>query len=126
MDMIPHEKGMVRMKKSVKTVSIVLGNKQVKTTVAIGDIPGVVCNNQGNQVLPVKMTNIALVPDCTFNLFSISKRLKQGWLLGGDVNALELISPDSTHQIKFNKKLSTPNGSLFACTSSAHKKKLQM
>ena len=71
MDMTPHAKGMVGMKKSAKTVSIVMGNKQVENSVAIGDIPGVVCNNQGNQVLPVKMTNIALVPDCAFNLFSI-------------------------------------------------------
>ena len=93
-DMTPHAKGMVGVKKSVETVSIVMGNKQVENSVAIGDIPGVVGDNQGNQVLPVKMTNIALVPDCALNLFSISKRLKQGWLLGGNANALELISPD--------------------------------
>ena len=79
MDMTPHAKGMVGRKKSAKTVSIVMGNKQVENSVAIGNIPGSVCNNQGNQVLPVKMTNVALVPDCAFNLFSISKRLKQGW-----------------------------------------------
>ena len=72
-DMAPHPKGMVGVKKSVKTVSIVMGNKQVENLVAIGNIPGVVCNNQGNQVLPIKMTNDALVPDCAFNLFSISK-----------------------------------------------------
>ena len=126
MDMTPHEKGMVGMKNSVKTVSIVMGNKQVKTSVAIGDIPGVVCNNQGNQVLPVKMTNIALVPDCTFNLFSFSKRLKQGWLLEGDANTLELISPDSTHQIKFNKNFQHQMVHCLLRTSSAHKKKLQM
>ena len=113
MGMTPNAKGMVGMKKTPKTVSIVMGNKQVKTLVAIGNIPGVVCNNQGNQVLPVKMTNIALVPDCAFNLFSISKRLKQGWLLGGNANALELISPSGKHQIKFNIKISMPNGMLF-------------
>ena len=71
MDMTPHAKSMVGVKKSVETVSIVMGNKQVENSVAIGDIPGVVCDNQGNQILPVKMTNIALVPDCAFNLFSI-------------------------------------------------------
>ena len=60
-----------------------MGNKQVKTSVAIRDIPGIIHDNQGDQILPVKMTNDALVPDCAFNLFSISKRLKQGWSLGG-------------------------------------------
>ena len=61
MDITPHAKVMVGMKKSVKTVSIVMGNKQVKNLVTIGDIPGIVCDNQGNQVLHVKMTNVALV-----------------------------------------------------------------
>ena len=82
MDMSQHANSMVGMKKTVKTASIVMGNKQVENSVAIGSLPGVVCDNQGNQVLAIKMTNIALVPDCTFNMFSISKRLKQGWLLG--------------------------------------------
>ena len=93
MDMTPNAKGMVGMMKSAKTVSIIMGNKQVKNSVAISDIAVVVCVNQGNQVLPVKMMNVTLVPDCSFNLFSISKRLKQGWSVGGDANALELISP---------------------------------
>ena len=68
MDMTPHAKGMVGVKKSVKTFSIVMGNNQVETSVAIGDIPAAVCDNQGNQVLPVKMTNVALVPEFAFNL----------------------------------------------------------
>ena len=72
MDMTPHAKVMVGMKKTVKTVIIVMGNKQVKNLVAISNIPGVVCNNQSNQVLPVKMTNIALVPDCAFNWFMVT------------------------------------------------------
>ena len=97
MDMTPHSKGMVGMKKSVKTVSIVMGNKQVKNSVAIIDIPGIACNNQGNQVLPVKMTNIALVPDYALHLSSISNRLKQGWSLRGDDDVLELISPNGHH-----------------------------
>ena len=114
MDMTLHAKSMVGMKKSEQTVSIVMGNKQVETSVAIGDIPGVVCDNQGYHVLSVKMTDVALVPDCTFNLFSISKRLKQGLSLAGDVNAMELISPDNTHQIKFDLKISMTYGTLIA------------
>ena len=83
-DMTPHALRMVGEQKPKEMVSVVIGNKQVKKSVAIGDIPGIVCNNHGNQKFPVKMSNIALVPDCAFNLFSISKRLKQGWTLGGN------------------------------------------
>ena len=78
----------------METVSSVMGNKQVENSVAISDTPGAICDNQGNQISPVRMTNVALVPDRAFNLFSISKRLKQGWSLGGDAHALELISPN--------------------------------
>ena len=73
MDMTHHAKGMVGVKKSAENMSIIMGNKQVKNSVAIRDIPGVVSDNQGNHILPTKMTNVALVPDCTFNLFSILK-----------------------------------------------------
>ena len=62
-----------------------MGNKQVENSVAIDNIPGVVCDNQGTQILPVKMINVALVPDCAFNHFSILKRLKQGWLHPGEM-----------------------------------------
>ena len=94
MDMTPHAKGIVGVKKSVEMVSIIMGNKQVENSVAMGGIPGVICDNQGNQILPVKMTINALVPDCAFNLFSISKQFKQGWSPGGNANALELVSPN--------------------------------
>ena len=114
MDMTPHARGMVGIKKSAETVSIVMGNKQVENSVAIGDIPGVVCDNQGNQIFPVRMTNIALMADCPFNLFSILKRLKQGWSLGGDAHAVELITPNGMNQIKFDIKISTLNAMLFA------------
>ena len=54
MAITPHGKGMVGIEKSAETVSIVMDNKQVENSVDIGDIPGVVCDNQGNQILPVK------------------------------------------------------------------------
>ena len=66
MDMTLHAKGMVGVKKSAETVSIIMGNKQVEKSVAVGDIPGVVCDNKGNQILPIKITNVALVPVVEF------------------------------------------------------------
>ena len=75
-------------------VSIVMGNKQVEKSIAIGDVPWVVCDNQGNQKLAVKMKTVVLVPDCAFNLFCISKQFKQGCTLGGKAEVLVLISPN--------------------------------
>ena len=55
-----------------------MGNKQVEKSVAIRDIPSVVCNNQGDQEVGIPMKEVVIVPDCAFDLLSISKRLMQG------------------------------------------------
>ena len=72
-DMTLHDLGVVGIKKPHEMVSIVMGNKQVEDSIAIGDIPRVLCDNQGNQELVEKKKNVVVVPDCAFNLFSISK-----------------------------------------------------
>ena len=79
------------------------------------------CDNQGNQQFNVKITDVALVPDCAFNLFSLSKRLKKGWSLHGNANALTLSSPDGACKLRFDIKITTPNGVLFAiCMKRSH------
>ena len=91
--MTPHAKGMVGVMKSVETVSIVLETNKLKT-----QLPLVTCLGL---LVTTRQSSFACENDqhCScarfaLNLFSISNRLKQGWLLGGNANALELISPD--------------------------------
>ena len=110
MDMTPHAVGMVGIRKPTEMVSVVMGNKQVKKSVAIRDIPGVVCDNQGNQKLPVKVSNSTLVPDTVQHIQVIETRL-DSW---GKSEALVLISPDRKHQIKFDIKILMLNGMSFA------------
>ena len=114
MDMTPHDIGMVNKQAAKESVSIIKGNKQVEKSIAIRDIPSMICDNQGVQIVKATMKGVAFVLDCTFNLFSISKWLKQGWKLGGNNNTLVLTSPDGNSQIKFDIKISTPNGFLYA------------
>ena len=117
MDLTPHNIGMVNKHAEKESISIMMGNKQVEKSVAIGDIPSMICNNQGVQIVKAMMKDVALVPDCAFNLFSISKWLKQGWRLGGQNDALVLTSPNGNSQIKFDIKISMLNGLLYAmCT----------
>ena len=75
-DMTPHRMGMTEVTNPQGDIHIVMGNKQVEKSTAIGCISSIVCDNQGNQKLNVKITDVALVPDCAFNLFSLSKQLK--------------------------------------------------
>ena len=120
-DMTPHRKGMTEVSSPPGDVHVVMGNKQVEKSTAIGCISSVVCDNQGNQKFNVKMTDVALVPGCAFNLFSWSKRLKKGWSLHGNADALTLSSPDGACKLQFDIKITTPNGVLFAiCMKRSH------
>ena len=114
MAMTPYDIGMVNKYAAKESVSIVMGNKQVEKSITIGDLPSVICNNQGVQIVQATMKDVAVVPDCAFNLFSISKCLKQGWRLGATNGVLVLTSPNGNTKIKFNIKISTPNGVLYA------------
>ena len=113
-DMTPHQKGMTEVTNPPGDVHVVMGNKQVEKSTAIGSISSIVCDNQGNQKFNIIMTDVALVPDCAFNLFSLSKRLKKGWSLHGNADALTLSSPDGACKLRFDIKITTPNGVLFA------------
>ena len=53
-----------------------------------GDLPGVRCDHQGNQLDNVVLTNVSVVPSSAFNLFSITKMQLQGWLLSGNKDTL--------------------------------------
>ena len=72
-DMTPHRMGMTEAVNPQGDIHVVMGNKQVEKSTAVGCISSIVCDNQGNQKLSVKITDVALVPDCAFNLFSLSK-----------------------------------------------------
>ena len=68
-----HTIGMVNKQAEKGSVNIIMGNKQVEKSIAIGDIPSMICDNQGVQIVKAMMKDVVLVPDCAFNLFSISK-----------------------------------------------------
>src|SRR5688572_24468807 len=58
------------------------------TNVAAADLPGMLCDKNGNQMMRVDMRGVKIVPDSQFNLFCVTKRQKMGWKLGGDKNAI--------------------------------------
>ena len=68
--MTPHQMGMTEVEDDIH---VVMGNKKVEKSTAVGCISSVVCDNQGNQKFNVKMMDVTLVPDCAFNLFSLLK-----------------------------------------------------
>ena len=112
--MTPHRMGMTEVVNPQGDIHVVMGNKQVEKSTAVGCISSIVCDNKGNQKFNVKIPDVSLVPDCAFNLFSLSKQLKKGWSLHGNADALALSSPDGACKLRFDMKITTPNGVLYA------------
>ena len=72
-DMTPHQMGMTEVAGPQDDIHVVMGNKKVEKSTAVGCLSSVVCDNQGNQKFNVNMMDVTLVPDCAFNLFSLLK-----------------------------------------------------
>jgi len=88
------------------------GNGEKSTAQIIADIPAVVCNKKGMPLTKIKMTDVKIVPDNKFNLFSITKRMKQGWSLHGDDKAVKISKGGVT--LTFDIRIETTEGLIFA------------
>ena len=79
----PHTQGMKNIRQDKSGTGITMGNDIVAKGTHTGDLPGIRCDHQGNQLNNVVLTNVSVVPSSAFNLFSITKMQLQGWMLGG-------------------------------------------
>jgi hypothetical protein len=78
---------------------------------SIGDIAGTVCDKEGNELGHVKLNKVKYLPEANFNLFSITRRLKEGWRLNGDDTAIWIYKGDKT--IKFDIVVKTKDSLIF-------------
>jgi hypothetical protein len=58
-------------------------NGSVSSAEKRGDLSGMIYNKHGQEVQSVLMKNVKYTPDQEYNLFSITKRFKDGWVLEG-------------------------------------------
>ena len=77
-----------------------MGNGSVEETTAIGDLHSTICDQHGNLLDDVVVQDISIILNLSFNLFSITKMLKNGWLLGGSKTSLSLSK--GWHKIVFD------------------------
>ena len=54
----------------------------------IGDVSGTFCNKCGQELMDATIKDMVYSPNSKFNLFSITKRLEDGYELGGDKEAI--------------------------------------
>jgi hypothetical protein len=110
--MTPRPSGMhdVKKEKPVNAITMVNGNSENATV--IGSIGGRLCDKNGKVLNDTKISDVTHLPDAKYNLFSITKLQNDGWTLGGNADAIWLTKGDI--EIKFDIKIPTPKGVLYA------------
>ncbi|KAL7579261.1 hypothetical protein ACA910_011420 [Epithemia clementina (nom. ined.)] len=111
-NMTPYATGLIKTREAEVTDSVTMGSSKIEKAAQVGDLPVVVCDKLGTELQRVTMRDVVVVPDCGFNLFSVTKRLKEGWTMCGDKNGMWL--KDSKMTVRFDIVISTPKGMLFA------------
>ena len=91
---------------------ITMGNAKVEQATQVGDLPGTVCDKNGYQKSSVILKDVNVVPTSAFNLFSVSKLLKNGWNLSGTKESLVLSKGKSS--VTFDIVINTPKGMIYA------------
>jgi hypothetical protein len=109
-DSTPHRQGAVNLCEGNGGVIFGDGkNNEAETTF---DLPGVITDQFRNEVISATLQNVKHVKSAKFNLFSITKRQKDGWLLSG--NSEKIWIEKGEHKIVFDIRIETPEGLIFA------------
>jgi hypothetical protein len=108
----PHSEGLVNIRESKSSDNITMGNKRVEKASQVGDIHGIICDKYGNEKNKVKIEDVSIVPTSGYNLFSITKLMKNGWKLSGTKEEIKLTNDEK--EIIFDICIPTPMGMLLA------------
>ena len=108
----PYSLGMVNLKKVNEGETITMANGTSENTSMVGDMRGMMCDHNGNQVAPVRMGSVKILPSGKFNLFSLSKLTKDGWTMTGDKNGIQMVKGDM--KVVFDLIIPTKEGILYA------------
>jgi hypothetical protein len=107
--MTPHRQSALNIRPMNQTIT--MGNQQVVASNEVADFHGRMCNKYGEDLSKGKMTGVALMKS-GYNLFSVTKLMKQGWNLGGNKNSMWLEKDGK--MILFDIRITTPKGMVFA------------
>jgi len=89
-----------------------MGNDKDEKAALIGDLKVTMCNKQGVILGTGMIRDVVHLPTGCFNLFSVTKLIKDGWALSADKSALWLTKGNL--KINFDIVIPTPKGIIFA------------
>ena len=85
-----HPEGIVKNKKASKNDVITAANGAEMMPTEIGNLPVTQIDNNVQEVQDLELKDVTLNPHGTYNLFSVTNRMKDGWKLYGDDTMLRL------------------------------------
>jgi hypothetical protein len=111
----PHKCGLSNVRAASKSDAITMGNGGSEKAATIADIKGTIYNKNGVVIGPTMMTDVVVIPTGKFNLFSLTRMMKLGWTMGGDMNKEQAIWIEKGgKRVVFDLIIPTPKGMLFA------------
>ena len=106
-----HSECVVSKRKTTEADAISWGNGSSDDTATIGNMTGMICDKNGNQLHRAVMKDVRVTPTGKFNLFSLSKMMKEGWKMTGDTSAI--VISKGNQKITFDIRIPTPRGVLY-------------
>jgi len=78
----PHSISLTNVKEAKGSDAITMGNGGTEQANKIADIKGMMCNKYGVEMGQATLTEVTILPTGKFNLFSLTKLMNNGWILG--------------------------------------------
>ena len=103
--------GAVNVRQASETDKITVANGSVSTTEKLIDIPNWVCDKNGNKLQRTRLKNVKYLTNAAYNLFSLTKKLCDGWKLRRYAESITITKGD--HELKFDICIPTPEGAIY-------------
>ena len=99
-------------KEDMNNTVVVMGNGNRESATKVGSVEGVAIDSDGNRQGRITLSEVLYLPNGKYNLLSVTKVMKSGWMLRGNENEISLEKGD--RRLTFNIKIHTLKGTLYA------------
>ena len=109
--------GMYACRDAVPNVdSIAMADNNCVETKKIGALSGIMVDKNGKELFHLKLSEVSFVPAAAYNLFSVSKRVNEGWTLKSELTTdgdTSQVLEKNGARIVFDIKIETPKGAIY-------------
>jgi hypothetical protein len=110
-DSTPHAEGIIKTRDARESDGISNASGKNMNAKYVGNMSAVKCDKMGDEVNRVTLPDVRVIPSAKYNLFSLTKRLRAGWKMSGDMHALTI--EKNGNKVVFDIVLNTAEGRLY-------------